>query len=280
MKKAEKTVVYDEGLGLEAYRFRGMARPFPSHFHEYYVLGLVEAGERCLCCRDREYAVQAGDLLLFHPGDSHACTQQGGGTLDYRAVNLSKERVLELAQEVAGQKELPGFSQNVIRDQEAACCFRTLHRLVMEHDSGFEKEECLLLLLSLLIQRYGRPFAQGVPECGEEIGRVCAFLEEHYAQRITLEQLCRCAGMSKSTLLRAFTRTKGVTPYRYLENIRVGAAKRLLEQGASPMQAAMETGFSDQSHFTNYFSRFIGLAPGAYGEIFAQRKEERCEPSD
>ena len=273
-------VVYDEGLGLEAYRFQGIAQPFPSHFHEYYVLGLVEAGERCLSCKDREYMIRAGDLLLFHPGDSHACTQRSGGTLDYRAVNLPKERMLDLAQEVTGRRELPGFSQNVICDQEAACYFRSLHRLMMENDSGFEKEECLLLLLSLLIQRYGRPFAQCVPECGEEIGRVCAFLEEHYAQRITLEQLCRCAGMSKSTLLRAFTKTKGVTPYRYLENVRVGAAKRLLEQGAAPIQAAIETGFSDQSHFTNYFSRFIGLAPGAYREIFQGREDENCETSN
>ena len=74
--------------------------------------------------------------------------------------------------------------------------------------------------------------------------------------------------MSKSALIRAFTRSKGVTPYRYLENIRVGRAKELLEQGVPPIEAALRTGFSDQSHFTNYWSRLIGLTPGAYGEIF------------
>ena len=78
--------------------------------------------------------------------------------------------------------------------------------------------------------------------------------------------------MSKSTLLRAFTKAKGVTPYRYLENIRIGAARKLLEQGRLPAEAALQTGFSDQSHFTNYFSRFIGLAPGLYREIFENRK--------
>ena len=81
--------------------------------------------------------------------------------------------------------------------------------------------------------------------------------------------------MSKSALLRAFAREKGVTPYRYLENLRVGAAKRLLEQGVPPAEAALRTGFSDQSHFTNYFSRFIGLAPGAYREMFLD-KERLC----
>ena len=87
-------------------------------------------------------------------------------------------------------------------------------------------------------------------------------------EHISLEQLCRYSGLSKSTLLRAFTRSKGITPYRYLETIRISEAKKLLEQGVSPVETALRTGFSDQSHFTNFFSMLIGLTPGAYREIF------------
>ena len=39
-----------------------------------------------------------------------------------------------------------------------------------------------------------------------------------------------------------------------------------------PVEAALRTGFSDQSHFTNYFNRYIGLAPGAYRDIFLTKK--------
>ena len=158
-----------------------------------------------------------------------------------------------------------------------ACGLRSLHELVMERSQEFDKEERLLLCLSLLLQRYGQPFEQCVPECRDEIERACAFMEQHYAGRICLDQICRCAGLSRSTLLRAFAKAKGVTPYRYLENIRIGAAKKLLEQGAAPVEAAMRTGFSDQSHFTNYFSRFIGLSPGAYRDIFLKREDEKGE---
>ena len=100
-------------------------------------------------------------------------------------------------------------------------------------------------------------------------------MERHYAERIYLDQICRCAGLSKSTLLRAFARSKGVTPYRCLENIRI--AKKLLEQGVPPIEAALQTGFSDQSHFTNYFNRFIGLAPGVYRDIFRDTEESAHE---
>lgn len=41
-----------------------------------------------------------------------------------------------------------------------------------------------------------------------------------------------------------------------------------------PIDAAMQTDFSDQSHFTNYFSSFLGLAPGIYREVFSEKDKE------
>ncbi len=278
MKKETRTVGYDETLRLEAYRLAGIVQPFPNHFHAYYVIGFVEDGERRLSCKNREYAIRQGDIVLFNPGDSHACVQTGGGTLDYRGFNIPKETMLDLAEEVTGRRALPGFARTVVRDEEISCYLRPLHELVICGSAEFDKEEYLLLLLSLLLQRCGQPFDACVPACRAEIERACAYMEAHYAEHICLNQLCRCANLSKSTLLRAFPRSKGVTPYRYLENIRVGAAKKLLEEGVPPLEAAMWTGFADQNHFTNAFSRFIGLAPGAYRKIFHKQEEELYGP--
>lgn len=271
MKKETRTVVYDDELRIEAYRFEGIVQPFPNHFHEYYVIGFVEDGKRVLSCKNREYAVKKGHVLLFNPGDNHACVQSDDGKMDYRGFNIKKEVMVDLAEEITGRRELPGFSRNVIFDEEIACYLHPLHELVMKGSSEFGKEENLLLLVSLLTQKYGQPFESCVPECREEIEKACAFMEQYHAERICLDQVCRCAGLSKSTLLRAFTKSKGVTPYSYLENVRIGKAKKLLEQGVSPVEAALQTGFSDQSHFTNYFSRFIGVSPGAYRSIFIEQ---------
>lgn len=275
MKKEIRTVVYDDELHIEAYRFEGIVQPFPNHFHDYYVIGFVEDGERVLSCKNREYDIKKGDVLLFNPGDSHACVQSDDGTLDYRGINITKEVMLDLAEEVTGRRDLPGFSQNVIFDEEITCYLRPLHELVMKGSCEFGKEESLLLLISLLIQKYGQPFESCIPECRDEIEKACAFMEQHYAERIYLAEIARCAGLSKSALLRAFTRSKGVTPYSYLENIRIGKAKKLLEQGVPPVEVALRTGFSDQSHFTNYWSRFIGLSPGAYREMFLRKEEKQ-----
>ena len=274
MKKEIRTVVYDDELRIEANRFEGIVQPFPNHFHEHYVIGFVENGERCLSCRNKEYTIEQGSVLLFNPGDNHACVQSDNGTLDYRGFNISKEVMLDLSEEVTGKRQLPGFSRNVVCDEEAICYLRPLHEMVMNGVGEFGKEESLLFLISTLIQNYGQPFESCISECRQEIEKACEFIDKHFTERIYLDQICRHAGLSKSTLLRAFTKAKGVTPYRYLETVRINEAKKLLQKGVPPLEAAIQTGFSDQSHFTNYFSSFIGLAPGVYREIFFEREKD------
>lgn len=89
MNKETRTVRYDEDLGLEAYRFRGIVQPFPNHFHGYYVIGYVEAGLRRLFCKNREYTIKPGGILLFNPRDNHGCAQSGG-------ERFAKEEALHL----------------------------------------------------------------------------------------------------------------------------------------------------------------------------------------
>lgn len=60
MKKEVRTVVYDDELHIEAYRFEGIVQPFPNHFHEYYVIGFMEDGERVLSCKNQNYTITKG----------------------------------------------------------------------------------------------------------------------------------------------------------------------------------------------------------------------------
>lgn len=268
MQKEIRTICYDEDLHLEAYRFKGIVQPFPNHFHDYYVIGFIESGTRRLSCRNIEYTADQGSILLFNPGDNHACTQCDDGALDYRGLNISRKTMLSLTQELTGSDSPIGFSENVIKNEEMNHCLHDLHQMIMEDSHEFEKEELLLLLIAQLTKHCGQPFASCIPECSEEIDRLCTCLNEHFSEHITLDRLCQHSGLSKSTLLRAFARYKGVTPYKYLQAIRIDNAKKLLEQGESPIHAALQTGFSDQSHFSKFFHMFIGLSPSVYRQIF------------
>lgn len=272
MEKSTRQVCYDETLQISAYYFRQLNKGFVNHFHGYYVFGLIEAGNTVMSCRKQEYHLKRGHLFVFNPGDNHGCLQCGSEPLEYRTVNIDSAVMLQLVAEIADLTELPVFSCPVFEDEEIARHLRMLHEMILHQAAEFEKEEALLFLLSELMQRYSQPFDHSIPDCRIEVEQACRFLQQHYAHTIGLEQVCQVVGLSKSTLLRAFTKSKGVTPYRYLQAIRVGAAQKLLQQGWAPIDAALQTGFSDQSHFTNYFQQMIGLTPGAYREMFAKKQ--------
>lgn len=272
LNKEIRTICYDEDLKLEAYQLKGIVQPFPNHFHDYYVIGFVESGTRLMSCKNKEYTITKGNILIFNPNDSHGCIQSDGEVFDYRGINISKDTMQSLTEEITGKTE---FTENVIIHIESRNYLSSLHKMIMNGSMEFEKEEMLFTLISLLIEQYAQPFSQSLPICSEEVCKACDFMEKNYYNHITLNDLCLCSNLSKSTLLRAFTKAKGVTPYRYLQTIRINKAKELLEQGDTPVAVAMKTGFSDQSHFTNAFNMFIGLSPAVYQQIFKEKDNEK-----
>lgn len=259
---------YDGALLAEAYRLEGSPQAFPTHFHDHYVIGLVEAGERRLLCQNQEYRIRQGDALLLHPGDNHACAPSGGSEpFVYLGLNIAEGVMLDWAREITGRRSLPVFSQTVIRDEAITRALRPLHQGVLSGGTALEKEEAMFRLLSTLLRRYGQTGSSVGPQCRREVELACEWMRLHLDERVTLDRLCRHTGLSKATLLRAFAREKGMPPHRYLETVRIGRAKELLAGGTRPIEAAMRTGFSDQSHFTHAFHRLIGLSPGAYYDL-------------
>ncbi|HBH3574638.1 TPA: AraC family transcriptional regulator [Clostridioides difficile] len=269
MKQEERTVCFDRELKIEAYRFKGIMQKFPNHFHEHYVIGFIEKGQRYLSCKNKEYTTSTGDLLLFNPFDSHTCEQIDDQVLDYRCINIKPEIMKKTVFEITGKNYLPKFNQPVIFRSELVPLLQELHYIIMEEELDFKKEELFFFLIEQLIEEHTEPNLQSnLENTNIEIQAVCDYLENNYAEHIVLDELSTIASMNKYSLLRNFTKLKGITPYRYLENIRVNKAKKLLEKGVEPIDAAIQTGFVDQSHFTNFFKNFIGLTPKQYQNIF------------
>ena len=265
----------DSQLGIEAYLFHGIMQKFPNHFHEHYVIGYIEKGHRKLTCAGTATIVNTGDVLLLHPGEPHTCEQVDDRPLDFRCLNIPPEIMARTAREL-GRDGFRSFSQNVLRQSELVESIRELHQKILRRERDFRKEECFLLLLDQLIEEYGHIQTTLSGETGlPEIDSVCAYLDTQYDHTISLDELSQIAGLSKYHLLRTFTRQKGITPYGYLETVRVGKAKKLLESGVPPADAALMAGFTDQSHFSNFFKRLIGLTPKQYMRAFQEAAEDR-----
>lgn len=137
MKQEQRTVCFDERLGIEAYRFIGVMQKFPNHFHPYYVLGFIEDGHRSLSCKNKTYTIGTGDLILFNPMENHTCAQTDDRALDYRCLNVTPEVMQRTVLEITGRSFLPEFTTTVAYQSEQVLPLKELHQMLMEGQAGF-----------------------------------------------------------------------------------------------------------------------------------------------
>jgi AraC family transcriptional regulator len=87
-------------------------------------------------------------------------------------------------------------------------------------------------------------------------------------EELSLEQIARECRLSVSHFARAFARSTGISPHRWLMQRRVDVAKDLmLTTDSSLVEISLKCGFSDQSHFTKVFAEATGETPGRWRQF-------------
>lgn len=93
------------------------------------------------------------------------------------------------------------------------------------------------------------------------VRQVLDYMELHYSEDISLEQLENKFFVSRHKITQQFTKLVGYPPYRYLLNLRLRNAQRLLKKGENPQQVATNCGFTDYSNFYRRFKTSYGCSP-------------------
>lgn len=115
----------------------------------------------------------------------------------------------------------------------------------------------------------------------ERIKAFVQFIEAHYAESITLDDIADAGNVSKAECARCFKEMLQTTPYVYLHSYRISQAIDLMRENAMKATAiAQATGFGSPSHFSTAFKKALGMTPSAYqAAIKQQRVTERGENS-
>ncbi len=101
------------------------------------------------------------------------------------------------------------------------------------------------------------------------IHTVQKWMQGNYAIHATLEELAQHAGMGVRTFLRRFKRATGQTPHNYLQQLRIEAARHLLEISTKNIEEITGlTGYTDSSSFRRLFKEKTGLTPKEYRARF------------
>ena len=98
--------------------------------------------------------------------------------------------------------------------------------------------------------------------------RVLDHIEAHYADEVPLDTLAGLTRLSTSHFSRAFKRSVGTSPHKWLVALRCTKAKQMLLEGQLPLaEIAAATGFADQSHFTRVFGQSNGMPPATWRRL-------------
>ena len=127
-------------------------------------------------------------------------------------------------------------------------------------------------LILYLAQHYSRAvpgqeqIRGGIPRL--RLKRVLEYIEANLSCDVHLDELAETAGLSSFHFAKLFKQSTGASPHQYILRRRLERAKELLRNPAMPLsEISLDTGFSDQSHFTNVFRRFVGVPPSKYRSL-------------
>ena len=94
------------------------------------------------------------------------------------------------------------------------------------------------------------------------IAKAKLFLDENYTHNITIKMLAQMCNVSQSTFNRKFIKNYGLSPHKYIMDLKIKQAEVLLENEASTVaEIAEKLGFTDASHFNKMYKQINAITP-------------------
>lgn len=257
---------------LQLLRARFVQYAFKRHAHDYFVIGLIEGGLQKFAYQRDTFITPPHGVIIINPGEAHTGEAAIPSGFQYRALYPQTDVMAQLIAEIRGRHgDIPFFGPSpVINDEPLFKALLRMHRILENPATALEHESLYLWTLAQFIIRHAdsHPRPNRTKRERAEVARLRRYIEAHYVENITLDELAALVHWNKFYLLRVFRAETGLPPHAYLESVRVREAQRLLRQNIPLAQIALMTGFNSQSHFTTSFKRMIGVTPGQYMQQF------------
>lgn len=249
---------------IELHRGSAINSEYPRHWHdELYLCAIIEGGSELHCAGGSQVSAP-GTLVLIPSGEVHADRKWD---CSFRCMFIELPALRAAWEQFAG-RSVSGidFRTQMIRDARTLASFLRLYRALETPGSPLKRESALAGFLHRLVRRHSSAAMPALRNGSENfaVGRTRKFLDEHFAERISLHDLAQLTGLSPFHLHRSFCRKVGMPPHAYQLQSRITRALTLLRRGHSISDAASSVGFVDQSHFARHFKRSTGVTPGQY----------------
>lgn len=247
------------------------------HYHNKYELYYLFSGERYYFIKDRTYRVRPGSFVLIDKNEIHRTGAAGNAGYDRTVISFDEACFDFLSDTAEGERLLDPFRQGggvlTLTGESKALAQMLLTGMEREwKEKGGERTLFLttaLVQLLLLILRENADLQAARVDITSTphptVSKIIAYINTHYAEEITLKTLSKMFYISPCYLSRTFKKVSGLSFPRYLNNVRVKEAKRLLKKTKMPIGTVCEAvGYASNAHFGRAFKSLTGRSPQEY----------------
>lgn len=243
------------------------------HSHDYLEIAFMMSGTGKYRIDGTIYEVAEGDLLLFNPGTLHQgivkdaanpLTEFFVGAADIQFRNMPKN-ALPLPEGGLLIHTSGEFRQKLFK----LCASMEAENTVCWQGRYFMMKTYLMQMILLILRQQMQPVELKTGYAFESVNKkyvveqIVNYFEDHYAEKISLDQIAENMYLSPFYISRIFKSETGDTPIRHLINIRLEKAMELLQEGfpGSIQEVAEKVGYEDAYHFSKLFKKRYGMPP-------------------
>ena len=247
-------------LNVSSSRYGGDWHSVP-HTHNHTELFYIVGGKGQFLIEDRIFPVNVNNLVIINPNVPHTEDSLNAQPLEYIVLGIDGVE-LTISDQSDGKFCILDHFESV----EISSCLRNILREMELKNTGYE--DICQAYMEILIIRLMRSTSLAVQTEPQVLSgnRQCAavkrYIDLHFKEPLTLDQLAEEAHMNKFYLSHAFKGEYGVSPINYMISRRIEESKYLLlETDLSMSQIAQLLGFSSLSYFSQVFRRTQGASP-------------------
>lgn len=254
----------------------------PLHWHDEMELIYIKKGHGIVTVDYSSYHVNAGDIIVIIPGRLHAIRQEPGFSMEYENIIFQTQMLLPRQPDICTTDYFMPLFQNQLSIPEyltpeldcydtAAYCLNRADVLCQHRPPAYQiavKAQLMEFFFTLFSAKpteiMSKPQIPGTvkPHTLEKMKIILKYIENHYDEKITIEDVAQACGFSQSHFMKFFKSVFGRPFIDYLKEYRLIMASRLLlTSSATILEIAEKTGFDSLSYFNRSFKAMYGQTP-------------------
>lgn len=253
---------------------------FQHHSHICFEITVVDYGSGVYTTNKNNFTMSPGDIFVFSSNEYHCITEVGNKGLKLTNLHFEPRYLWGNYSDSFSEANMNlCFShsdnfENKIPTEKASGIFCYVEQIKNElQNQKTEYQLQVKSLLNLLLIKLIREFNYSDKENSintlqfKNIQHILNFIDEHFTEKLSLDELAEKAGMSPNYFSSFFKKTNGITLWDYINNKRINMAVQLLREngsGKNILEIATLCGFNNTTHFNKMFKRITGMTPTKY----------------